>query len=366
MTSVADKKYKMRSSIALVYHKGILEFFKTNIRESIKIRIEFEHIEEFLLSFDGSKKINEVIRDFPGIDFDDAVNLLEFLNRENILIEVDKCYELDDFELNPRLFFQMEEYFTKTSETIESINDIKNKTVLIIGLGAVGTWVATSLALSGVKNFILVDGDVVDETNLHRQDGFYEGDIGDFKAECVKRRINEISDSDIKVIIDSLNEKFFKRNDVFFDLAINCADFPSVDVTSEILGKECMMRKVPHLIGGGYNLHLTLIGQAVIPGETACVNCFKEEMKYFNYNELDGVEKLFRPSRKIGSFGPLCSLSASITAGEAIKILAGRYSDLATANKRIEFRLSEMDFFVSEVSKQENCNWCGVNGIYSS
>ena len=49
------------------------------------------------------------------------------------------------------------------------LNEIRNKTVLIIGLGGVGGHALESIVRMGVNNVIIVDNDVVDETNLNRQ-----------------------------------------------------------------------------------------------------------------------------------------------------------------------------------------------------
>ena len=51
----------------------------------------------------------------------------------------------------------------------DKINLIKNKTVLIIGLGGVGGYALESIVRSGIEKVIIVDYDIVDETNLNRQ-----------------------------------------------------------------------------------------------------------------------------------------------------------------------------------------------------
>ena len=51
----------------------------------------------------------------------------------------------------------------------DKINDIKTKTILIIGLGGVGGYATESLIRSGIGKLILVDNDVIDITNLNRQ-----------------------------------------------------------------------------------------------------------------------------------------------------------------------------------------------------
>ena len=51
----------------------------------------------------------------------------------------------------------------------ESLEEIKNSKILIVGIGGVGGSVATSLVRSGVQNIVLIDFDIVDITNINRQ-----------------------------------------------------------------------------------------------------------------------------------------------------------------------------------------------------
>ena len=51
----------------------------------------------------------------------------------------------------------------------EGIDTLKNSNVLVVGLGGVGSFAAEFLARAGVGNMTIVDGDVVDITNINRQ-----------------------------------------------------------------------------------------------------------------------------------------------------------------------------------------------------
>lgn len=363
MFAVLDRLYRLRSSVALVESPGKLEMFRTNVRESLRIRLEYENITHLLAKFDGKVFAREIL-DGEGIDSIDGEELVTFLNDNHILIEVDCSYLPEVFGERYRIINLIEDYVFSTSGVIEALEKLSISPVLIIGLGAVGTWVATNLAQSGVANFILVDDDIVDISNLHRQDGFFQDDVGAKKVDVIERRLQEILKCNVVKICDRLDEGFFARNCLDFCLAINCADYPSVDHTTELIGEYCMQKKIPHLIGGGYNLHLSLVGQSVLPGQSACVRCFKRALEKINQADLEGVKKLNRPNRKIGSFGPVCAVSASLTSSEAFKILIGAFSRLATLNRRVEFRIRTADFTYTEIEKNDNCEWCGTSGKY--
>ena len=85
--------------------------------------------------------------------------------------------------------------FTRTELALgkEGLEKIKNSKIVLFGLGGVGSYIAEALARIGVQNLIIVDGDVVDITNINRQLIANMETIGRNKAELVKERINLIN-----------------------------------------------------------------------------------------------------------------------------------------------------------------------------
>ena len=75
----------------------------------------------------------------------------------------------------------------------EKVNDIYNKTVLIIGLGGVGSYAVEALVRSGISNLIIVDNDTISLTNLNRQLMAYHSNIGNFKTDEIEKRILSIN-----------------------------------------------------------------------------------------------------------------------------------------------------------------------------
>lgn len=91
----------------------------------------------------------------------------------------------------------------------EKLINLSKKSVLILGVGGVGGYVAESLARCGIGTLILVDFDTVDESNINRQIIALDSTIGLKKVDVLEKRIKEIN-SDINVIkidmfIDSEN-----------------------------------------------------------------------------------------------------------------------------------------------------------------
>ena len=73
------------------------------------------------------------------------------------------------------------------------LDDLKNKSILIVGIGGVGGYALEAIVRSGISNIIIVDNDVVDITNLNRQIISLHSNIGKFKVDVAKERVLDIN-----------------------------------------------------------------------------------------------------------------------------------------------------------------------------
>lgn len=358
---------KLNSTISVVkISDTILEFFKTNTRQQLHIKVQDDTIMNIVSELDGSKGIEQIAFE-NNVKSNDLETLFDYLRKNGILDNVENKDEFDEYEKFRRTIHFIADYSSSHKNLLDMWNNIRNSTVLIIGLGAVGSWVACDLVQSGVKNIILMDADVVDISNLHRQFGYMENDIGRYKTDVLEARLKNYCNN-IKVIKKEqlLDEKSLRVFDNYkIDLIVNCADKPNVDTTSLWVGEYAMKRGIPHIIGGGYNLHLSLIGQTVIPGHSACVNCFKKKLEEENNIDPNKVKKLAVKNRKVGSFGPMCSMIASMIGMEAIKILT-KFIQPSNINRRGEFDIYTMDIKYRQYERRCDCEWCGTEGMYFS
>lgn len=343
----------------------ILEFFKTNTRDQVRIKVDDDTIMNVVLSLDGSKDMKTISEEYQ-IEYSSLESLFAFLDKKGILDHVEPKTDFEKYPSYRRTIHFLSDFSESHEHLVSMWNKLRNTTVLIIGLGAVGSWVACNLIQSGVKNLILMDGDNVDISNLHRQFGYRECDVGLKKADVLEKRLKEY-DSDINIIksYDFLDEESLSQFDGYnIDLIINCADKPTVDMTSLWIGAYGMKRNIPHIVGGGYNLHLSLIGQTVIPYKSACVKCFQMQLEEENKIDPNRVKKLAVKNRKVGSFGPMCSMIASMVGMEAIKILSGCTIPV-NINRRGEFDIYSMDITYHDFERRDDCEWCGKNGRYT-
>ena len=86
----------------------------------------------------------------------------------------------------------------------DNFNFIKNKKVLVLGLGGVGGYIVEGLIRSGIENIIIIDSDIVEESNMNRQIIATNKTLGKNKVDVLKaqriiERVKFLSD-DIELI----------------------------------------------------------------------------------------------------------------------------------------------------------------------
>lgn len=358
---------KLSSSVSVVpLGGGVVEFFKTNTRQQVRLRTQDDTILRLVNGLDGTRTVDEVASE-NGVTRQSAEALLSHLSRNGILDNIEPREDLDSYDRFRRVVSFLQDFSHSHDHLVSMWNAMRSAYVLVVGLGAVGSWVACCLAQSGVRRMALMDPDVVELSNLHRQFGYRSRDVERPKVDALADALARYADDlEIERVMCGLDGSSLSRfGDRKIDLVINCADKPTVDQTSEWVGEFCMPRGIPHIVGGGYNLHLSLIGQTVIPGRTACVKCFERQLERDNEIDPKRVKKLQVPNRKVGSLGPLCSLNASMVAMEAIKVITG-CTEPANVNRRGEFDITTMDVSYTAFDRLDDCEWCGANGKYSN
>ena len=121
----------------------------------------------------------------------------------------------------------------------DSLNKLKNSHILVLGLGGVGGYALESLVRSGIGEVTIIDGDTIDITNINRQIIATSSNIGKYKTEEFKKRIESIR-SDIKIniiteFIDETNIDILFNNNV--DFIIDACDSLK---TKQLLIKKCL------------------------------------------------------------------------------------------------------------------------------
>ncbi len=115
----------------------------------------------------------------------------------------------------------------------EALENLYTKTVLIVGIGGVGSYACEAIARCGIGKIIIVDKDIVDITNINRQLIALHSTVGKSKVEIMKERIVDINPKCEVVAV----HKFFDNEmlDIFqsnqIDFVIDACDTISAKYT---------------------------------------------------------------------------------------------------------------------------------------
>ena len=191
----------------------------------------------------------------------------------------------------------MEEIFNRLELLIgkEKVEYLHKKTVAIFGLGGVGSYVVEGLARSGIGDFILIDGDKVDITNINRQIIATTKTVGKEKVDVEEERIKEINPN-AKVIryaefvtgIESNLELFNAIKNV--DYIVDAIDTVSSKIRIIEFAKENNIPVISAL-GTGNKLDPTKLKLADIYDTKICplAKVMRKELKKRNIDSLDVV-----------------------------------------------------------------------------
>lgn len=180
----------------------------------------------------------------------------------------------------------------------------------MIGAGGLGCPVLQYLVAAGVGEIGIVDDDVVDETNLHRQILFYHEDIGLKKAEVAAQKLRKLNPFiAIQSFVERLNsenaERIFRNYELVIDGSDNFATRYLVNDTCVALGK-------------------TLVFGSILK--------FEGQVSVFNYRNGTQYRDVFPDTppedevpncAEIGVIGVLPGIIGTFMANEAIKVLTG-------------------------------------------
>ncbi len=213
---------------------------------------------------------------------------------------------------------------------------LKSSRVLVIGAGGLGCPALLYLAAAGIGKIGIVDGDVVDETNLQRQILFDDTDIGKSKAEIVKQKLQKQNPF---IVIDTFYTKLTVGNTlgIFADYDIIIDGTDNFSTRYMVSDASCLLNKV--LISGSlfrFQGQLSVFNFPVGKGPT--------------YRCLFSSPPTFAQAPDCSATGVIGTLPGTIgtmMANEAIKLITGAgeilsgkllVADMLTMNfQKIEF-----------------------------
>lgn len=224
----------------------------------------------------------------------------------------------------------------------ESMEKLNRSSVMVFGVGGVGSHCIEALARSGVGKLILIDNDTVSLTNINRQSIAYHSTIGEYKTKVMQERIRDIN-PDIRVethemfvLPENIETLFEKEPDYIID-AIDT-------VTAKLALAELAVKKGIRMIssmGTGNKLHAELFEIADLSETSMCPLCkvMRKELKVRGIHHLKVLYSKEKPidtkgretgedkgqRRSIpGSISFVPPVAGLLIAGEVIRELADK------------------------------------------
>jgi len=192
------------------------------------------------------------------------------------------------------------ERYARQNELVNQ-EKLKKSSVLIGGVGGLGGFSSLYLALAGVGTLILVDNDIVEESNLNRQVLYREEDIGMPKVKIASKRLREIN-PDTNIIPLQMDVKEDMEIPYEVDVVIDGMDNLEGRLSLESFA---MKRGIPFIFGA-------------VEGYMGMVSFIDNSTK-----KLEDFIHRFK-SEKPQVLGATAGLIASIQALEAIKYISGK------------------------------------------
>lgn len=245
--------------------------------------------------------------------------------------------------------YSRQELFSPIGE--EGQQKIREKHVLIIGAGALGSANAEMFVRAGVGTVTIVDRDYVDWSNLQRQQLYAESDVKNNlpKAVAAKNRLEEInSEVRVEALVQDVTAEELEELVTNVDVMIDATDnFETRFIVNDIAQKYA----IPWIYGacvGSYGLSYT-----ILPSKTPCLSCLLQSIP------LGGAT-----CDTAGIISPAVSLVVSHQVTEALKLLVEDYESLRDGLVSFDVWKNEYSCMNVQKLRKHNCPSCGENALY--
>src|ERR687892_2626675 len=224
---------------------------------------------------------------------------------------------------------------------------LRNAHVCVVGVGGIGNPVVTQLTAMGIGKLKIVDRDIIEISNLHRQHLYTENDLGKVKVEAAKERLEKINSSvEIEALPNSVT-KYTAENIISgYDIVVDALD--SIDARYA-LNDACIKLNIPLIYAGA----LGMLGSVctIIPNKTACLRCIFPAL----------AEDDMPTCSTEGVHPSILYLVSGIQVSEAVKILLGQKPSLV--NTLLYIDLNELSFERIKMLRHDECSACGKEKI---
>lgn len=218
--------------------------------------------------------------------------------------------------------------------------------IAIVGMGALGTVLATQLVRAGVGFVRLIDRDIIEPSNLQRQSLYDETDAeqGLAKAAAAAEKLHSANRNvEIEVCVEDLTWR--NAEGLLSDVHVILDGTDNFQVRY-LINDVAVKHKIAWSYGGAVSSYGTTA--FFRPGETPCLVClFGEDQGTGGHDTCDTV----------GVIAPIVSIIASFQVAETMKYLTGNLG--ALSNRLVQVDVWQNDFHSMAMGRpQENCPCC--------
>lgn len=221
----------------------------------------------------------------------------------------------------------------------ENVENLKNKTIVICGVGGVGSFVLESIARIGILNIVVIDKDIIDITNINRQLIATIKTVGLDKVDVAKKRVHEINE-DINVIAiksnitpENIDSILLENNIKNIDYIVDCVDNIDAKIAIILKAKKENIKCIS-CMGMGNKLNPLDIKIADIYGTSVCplAKIVRKRLKELGIKKQKVVYSIETPKQKtneekalygntLGSVSFVPSVAGLVMASEIVKEL---------------------------------------------
>ena len=214
--------------------------------------------------------------------------------------------------------------------------------VAVVGVGGLGSVSSLYLALAGVGYLRVIDQDVLETKNLHRQILYTSDDLDYPKVEAAATRLEKLNPL-IKAepVSENVNAGNVERLLDGMDLVVDGLDNMA---TRYLINRVCVKKKIPYVFGAAIGMEGNL--SVFTPPETPCLECVLPNLSNSQLLKCDTR----------GVLGATPGIIGAMQAFEAIKVLTGIGQPLK--GKLMVCDFSDMSFTSVDIVSRKNCDAC--------
>jgi adenylyltransferase/sulfurtransferase len=230
---------------------------------------------------------------------------------------------------------------------------LSKSTVVVAGIGALGTIVAVDLVLTGIGKVVIIDFDTIELSNLSRQYLYFDEDVGKAKAVVAGQRLREMN-PDVQVL--ALNCAIQDVRHTIYEEADLIIDGLDTFEARRWLNSLCVQKNKVLLHGGMYGWWGNV--QRVVPFETACLECqplVPAERLQKACTPPGEKRKNEEPPPKFPALLSVATIIAGIQFQEALKHLLNIGSPL---DNYLFYDSLHQQFTILKLARNPNCFLC--------